>query len=93
MEELCDRYPEVFQPNLGKVTGIKAKLHIVPGAIHKFCKTHSVPFSGREAVAAQISKMENGSIIIPVKYSEWAVTMGSSYLTKTKSSVRGLGLG
>lgn len=50
VEELCDRYPEVFQPSLGKGTGIKAKLHVVPGAVPKFCKPRSVPYALREAV-------------------------------------------
>ena len=48
-EELCNRYPEVFQPTLGKVTGIKAKLHVVTGAIPRFCKPRSVPYALREA--------------------------------------------
>lgn len=36
-EELCYRYPGVFQPSLGKVTGIRAKLHVMAGAIPRFC--------------------------------------------------------
>ena len=37
-EELFNRYPEVFQPTLGKVSGIKAKVNVVTGAIPRFCK-------------------------------------------------------
>lgn len=58
VEELCERYPEVFQHNLGKVTGIKAKLHVIPGAVPKFCKPRSVPYALREAVETQLNKME-----------------------------------
>lgn len=71
-EELCERYPEVFQSSLGKVTGIKAKLHVVSGAIPKFCKPRSVPYALRKAVEAQLNKMEADGVITPVNYSEWA---------------------
>ena len=71
-EELCNRYPEVFQPTLGKVTGIKAELHVVTGAIPKFCKPRSVPYALRDAVEAQLNKMEADGVITPVNFSEWA---------------------
>lgn len=72
LEELCDRYPEVFQPSLGKVTGIKAKLHVVSGAVPKFCKPRPVPYALRDAVEAQLNKMEADGVITPVYFSEWA---------------------
>ena len=71
-EELCNRYPEVFQPTLGKVTGIKAKLHVMTGAIPRFCKPRSVPYALRDAVEAQLNKMEADGVITPVNFSEWA---------------------
>ncbi len=71
-EGLYDRYPEVFQPSLGKVTGIKAKLHVVPGAIPKFCKPCAVPYALREAVEAQLNTMEADGVIPPISYGEWA---------------------
>lgn len=52
-DELCDRYSEVFNPSLGKVKGVKAKLHVVPDAIPKFCKPRPVPYALREAVDVQ----------------------------------------
>ena len=71
-EDLCDKYPEVFEPSLGKVKGIKAKLHVVPGAMPKFCKPRTVPYALREAVEVQLSKLEADGVITPVSYSEWA---------------------
>lgn len=71
-EELCDRFPEVFQPSLGKLTGIKAKLHVVSGAVPKFCKPQPVPYALRDAVEAQLNKMEADGFITPVNFSEWA---------------------
>lgn len=62
----------MFQPSLGKVTGIEAKLNVVPGAIPKFSKPHSVPYALREAVEFQLRKMEANGVIMPVNYSEWA---------------------
>ena len=72
VEELCDRYQEVFQPSLGKVTGIKAKLHVMAGAVSKFCKPRSVPYALREAVEAQLNKLESDGVISPGSYSKWA---------------------
>lgn len=55
---LCEKYAEVFQLNLGKVTGIKAKLQVVSGDVPKFCKPRPVPYALRNAVEAQLNKME-----------------------------------
>lgn len=86
LEELCDKYSEVFQRSLGKVTGIKAKLHGVPGAIPTFCKPRSVPYALREAVEAQLNKMEADGVITPVNYSEWAAPTVN--IPKVDQSVR-----
>lgn len=37
VEELCDRYQEVFQSSLGKVSGIKAKLHVLQTTLCALC--------------------------------------------------------
>jgi hypothetical protein len=54
------------------VTGIKAKLHVMTGAIPRFCKPRSVPYALRDAVEAQLNKMEADGVITPVNFSEWA---------------------
>lgn len=72
LDDLCERYSEVFQPNLGKVTGIKAKLQVVSGAVPNFCKPRPVPYALRDAVEAQLNKMEADGVITAVDFSEWA---------------------
>lgn len=86
VEELCDSYPEVFQPSSGKVTGIKAKLHVVPGAVLKFCKPRSAPYALREAVETQLNKMEADGVITSIAYSEWAAPTVN--IPKVDQSVR-----
>lgn len=71
-DDLCGRYAEVFQPNLGKMTGMKAKLQVVSGALPRFCKLRPVPYALRDAVEAQLKKMEADGVIIPIDFSEWA---------------------
>lgn len=56
----------MFQPSLAKITGIKAKLYVVPGAVPKFSKPRSVPYAIMEAVEAQLSKMEDDGVVIPL---------------------------
>lgn len=38
-----------------------------------FCKPRSVPYALREAVEAQLNKLESDGVITPVSYSEWAL--------------------
>uniref|UniRef100_A0A8C9TQH4 CCHC-type domain-containing protein n=1 Tax=Scleropages formosus TaxID=113540 RepID=A0A8C9TQH4_SCLFO len=72
MEQLCDRYSSVFQPNLGMLKGISAKLHVVKEAMPKFCKPRTVPYALRDSVEQELCKLEAEDVISPVSYSEWA---------------------
>ena len=71
-DDVCARHASVFKPELGKLKGIKAKFHVVPGAVPTFCKPRTVPYALREAVERELAKLEAESIISPTNYREWA---------------------
>uniref|UniRef100_A0A8C9TGR2 Gypsy retrotransposon integrase-like protein 1 n=1 Tax=Scleropages formosus TaxID=113540 RepID=A0A8C9TGR2_SCLFO len=86
VEQLCDRYSSVFQPNLGMLKGISAKLHVVKEAVPKFCKPRTVPYALRDSVEQELCKLEAEGVISPVSYSEWAAPI--VYIPKKDNSVR-----
>lgn len=72
VDDVCARHASVFKPELGKLKGIEAKLHIAPGAVPKFCKPRNVPYALREAVERELAKLEAEGVISSTNYSEWA---------------------
>nr|XP_055061179.1 uncharacterized protein K02A2.6-like [Misgurnus anguillicaudatus] len=72
VDQLCDRYASVFQPDLGMLKGISAKLHVVKDAVPKFCKPRTVPYALKQSVEKELCKLEKEGVISPVSYSEWA---------------------
>ena len=61
----------VFNPGLGKVNGIQAKLHLKEGAVPKFHKACTVSLSKRHLVEAALNQLEVDDVIEKVDYSEW----------------------
>uniref|UniRef100_A0A3Q2EGN4 Gypsy retrotransposon integrase-like protein 1 n=1 Tax=Cyprinodon variegatus TaxID=28743 RepID=A0A3Q2EGN4_CYPVA len=72
VEDVCAQYASVFNPELGKLKGIKAKLHVAPEAVPKFHKPRNVPYALKEAVERELTKLEAEGVISPINYSEWA---------------------
>lgn len=72
LQEVLDKYSEVFQDELGIVKEVTAKIHTNPGAIPKFHKARSVPFALREKVEADLERLQKQGIIEPVQFSDWA---------------------
>ena len=68
--DVCARHVSVFKPDLGKLTGIKARLHVVPDAVPKFCKPRNGPYALREAVERELAKLEAEGFISPNYYSK-----------------------
>ena len=72
LETLVKNYSEIFSSELGTIKGIKAKINIEANSQPKFMKTRGVPFAMKEAVQAEIGRMEKDGILKSVPYSEWA---------------------
>ena len=72
LETLVKNYSEIFSSELGTIKGVKAKINVKANSQPKFMKARGVPFAMKEAVEAEIDRMEKDGILTSVPYSEWA---------------------
>ncbi|XP_078077467.1 serine/threonine-protein kinase WNK1-like [Mustelus asterias] len=59
LREVLSKYLKVFQERRRTIKGAKAKLHVDPEAVPKFCKARPVPFALREKVDAEIKRLQH----------------------------------
>ena len=50
----------------------EASLHLKPGATPKFLKARSVPFAMKEAIEAELDRLERAGVVEKVTHSKWA---------------------
>jgi transposase InsO family protein len=86
LESVLDQYEDLFNPELGKVIGVKASLHLKPSGRPKYHRPRPVPYALRGAVTKELERLESEGIIKPVDYSEWATPLVC--VAKTDGSVR-----
>ena len=86
IDDLKAKYANLFAPGLGTVKGVKATLHLKDDTRPIFCKARSVPFALREAVDAELDRMQAENFITPVDTSKWATPLVC--VPKTDGSVR-----
>ena len=86
LHDLLEHYGDLFSDKLGTVKGVTAKLHLKPDARPVYHKARSVPYALREAVDAELKRMESEGIIYPVDYSHWSTPLVS--VPKTDGTVR-----
>ena len=70
--DLLCKHADVFKPELGLLTGFKAKLHVKSDVIPKFCRARTVLFALKKPVEVALQKMEEQGIISPIQFSSWA---------------------
>ena len=75
LQATIQRHSAVFQPGLGTLKVITAKLELKDGAKPKFCKARPVPYALQNAVQEEYDRLEQQDIIEKVEYSEWATPM------------------
>ena len=71
-QTLLDQYSEVFRDELGTLKSIQAHLEVQPNSKPKFCKPCQVPFSLKEPLQKELSRLERLGILQKVMHSEWA---------------------
>ncbi|KFD51889.1 hypothetical protein M513_07218 [Trichuris suis] len=69
---VTERYPEVFQPGLGKYKGPPIHIDLVPGARARFLKCRHVPFALVDRVKEEIERLDKRGSLEPVLWSDWA---------------------
>ena len=75
LQATIQRHSAVFQPGLGTLKGITAKLELKDDAKPKFCKARPVPYALQNTVQEEYDRLEQQDIIEKVEYSEWATPM------------------
>ena len=72
VENLVEKYEDVFKDTLGTMCHYQAKLHLKPDARPKFWRSRQVPFTLKEGIEKELNRLQEAKIIEPVSYSEWA---------------------
>ena len=72
LQELLDKYRDVFEEDIGLLKTTKAKLNLKENSQPKFCKARQVPYALRPKVEAELTKLQNDGILTKVDWSEWA---------------------
>lgn len=72
LQSVLDKFPELFSGGLGKAKGIKAELRVKENAKPKFFKPRPMPFSLKDGVARELSRLQELGVLEKVDYSDWA---------------------
>lgn len=75
LNNLLDRYKELFNGELGRFTGGSARLRVREGAEPVFCRARPLPYALRERVDRELDDMLRSGVIEPVETSEWATPL------------------
>ncbi|XP_064102283.1 uncharacterized protein K02A2.6-like [Macrobrachium nipponense] len=86
LEELLRKYGDVFDGELGTAKNIKAHIRVRKDAKPIFYKARTVPYAIRDAVNAELKRLELEGIIEKVDYSEWAAPIVP--VSKDNGSIR-----
>ena len=84
--EVMDRHTEVFKEELGRVQGVKAKIHVDPQAQPRFYRPHNVPYALKGKVENELDRLEKEGVIEKVQSSDWAAPI--VLVVKQDGSVR-----
>jgi len=72
LQEVLDKFADVFSGELGCLKGQPVKLLVPENATPKFFKARPVPFLLKEKVEEELNNLQSQGIISPVKFSRWA---------------------
>ena len=70
LNNLCEKYFDVFSPGLGTMKGVEVRLNVDKGAKPVFYKARPVPYSIKEKIELELERLVSENIFQPVEYSE-----------------------
>ncbi|XP_064108109.1 uncharacterized protein K02A2.6-like [Macrobrachium nipponense] len=86
LEELLRKYGDVFDGELGTTKNIKAHIRVRKDAKPIFYKARTVPYAIKDAVNAELKRLELEGVIEKADYSEWAASIVP--VSKDNGSIR-----
>ncbi|XP_037942535.1 uncharacterized protein K02A2.6-like [Teleopsis dalmanni] len=86
LNEVLEKHRIVFEPALGTIKQVKARLHLKQGAVPKFCKSRPIPFAQFEKFKTEAQRLRDRGIWKPIKFSQWASPI--VLVTKPDGSLR-----
>lgn len=78
-------YSDVFNEDIGQITGVKATIKIKGGSKPIFCRARTMPFAMKPMVEAELERLEKQGVIIPITHSDWATPIVPVLKSDSKS--------
>ncbi|XP_033103603.1 uncharacterized protein K02A2.6-like [Anneissia japonica] len=72
INNIINKFPDVFKDGLGTYTGPKAKIHVNPDATPLYYKARAVPYMLRQKVEEALERDVRNGVVKHVETSEWA---------------------
>ena len=73
--DTVNKFPTVFQKNVGTIKGYKANIRLKEGAKPIFKKSRPVAYALQPILEAELNRMQKEGILEPVESSEWATPL------------------
>ena len=87
LQELLNKYSEVFGDDLGTITGQKATIELASNAQPRYHKARTVPYAYRDKVEEELDRSVAVGILEPIDSSDWAAPI-VPVIKSDKKSVR-----
>ena len=72
LQQVLKPFDDLFKDDLGTFKGDKVSIHVDPNVPPKFCKAWPLPYSMKEMVEQELTRLEHLGIIKPVMTSKSA---------------------
>jgi hypothetical protein len=75
LPEILEKHNVLFKQGLGTLKDVKVALNTDPNAVPVVCKPRPVPYALREAVDAELQRLQDIGVLRPIKHSVWAAPL------------------